>query len=185
MTNSNIASFLEIPAGVWTIDPSHSEVGFVVKHAGISKVKGSFTDFNSTVKINEDKVVDSIDAVVKIASVSTGSPDRDAHLKGSDFFDSERFENMTFVSAGIVSSGESLKLHGDLTIKETTLPVELDVEYGGSAIDPFGNLRIGLEATTTISRKDFGLTWNALLETGGVLVSDKVKIILDLSFIKS
>lgn len=181
---TNIANVLEVPAGKWTVDPSHSEIGFEVKHAGISKVKGSFKDFESTVVVNEENIVENIKAVVKTASVSTGNADRDSHLTSADFFDSENLANMTFVSAGVTSSEKGLKLHGDLTIKETTLPVEFNIEYGGSAVDPFGNLRAGLEASTVISRKDFGLTWNALLEAGGVLVSDKVKIVLDLSFIK-
>lgn len=176
----------EVPAGVWTVDPTHSELGFTVRHAGISKVRGKFNEFEAKVIADENFSDVSIEATAQAASFDSGDANRDGHVKSADFFDVENFPVLTFKSTKLVREDDNeFKLEGDLTIKGVTKPVVFDVEVNGVAKDPFGNLRTGLEAKTVISRKEFGLTWNAVLETGGVLVSDKVAINLDLSFIHS
>lgn len=175
----------EVPAGVWAVDPSHSELGFTVRHAGISKVKGKFTDFEAKVVANEDFSETSVTATAQANSFNSGDEGRDGHVKSADFFDVENFLVLTFESTNLVRKGSDFKLEGNLTIKGVTKPVVFDVEFNGVAVDPFGNTRAGLSATTKISRKEFGLTWNAVLETGGLLVADSVKIDLELSFIHS
>ncbi|MGO4452637.1 YceI family protein [Arthrobacter sp. RAF14] len=170
-----------LTAGTWTLDPSHSEAAWTVRHAGISKVRGTFGELAATVTVTEDDAA--VDATIQADSISTGDANRDGHVKGADFFDVEQFPTLTFKSTGIEGDGEDYKLNGDLTIKGVTVPVTFDAEFGGVAVDPFGNTRAGVSAETTISRKEFGLTWNAALEAGGVLVSDKVKINLELSFL--
>jgi polyisoprenoid-binding protein YceI len=172
-----------ITPGVWNLDPSHSNVGFTVRHAGISKVRGVFKESSAVVKAGEELSDFSIEAVIKAGSFDSGDVNRDGHVKSGDFFDVENFPEWTFVSKSLTQSGEEFILTGDLTIKGVSKEIELDVEFNGIARDPFGLLRAGLEAKTVISRKDFGITWNAALETGGVLVGDKVNINLDLSFV--
>lgn len=170
---------------VWTLDPSHSEVSFTVRHAGISKVRGKFDSVSATAELDENSELKTASALIGVASVNTGSEDRDNHIRSADFFDVEQFSTMTFDNVVFENFlEEDAVLKGDLTIKDVTRPVELTVEETGVAVDPFGNTRFGVEAKTTISRKDFGLTWNAALEAGGVLVSDKVTIELNLSFIQ-
>lgn len=173
----------DVTTGTWTLDNSHSEIGFTVRHAGISKVRGQFTDATATLELAEDVAQSKIAATINTASFDSGDANRDGHVKGEDFFDVEQFPEMSFVSNGLVAKGNSYELTGDLTIKGVTRPVTLETEFNGVAVDPFGNTRAGVSAETTISRKDFGLTWNAVLETGGVLVSDKVAINLELAFI--
>lgn len=172
-----------LTAGTWNLDASHSEVGFSVRHAGISKVRGSFTEFDATLTIGESLADSSVEATVQIASVSTKDANRDAHLKSADFFDAEQFPTMTFKSTGTKGDADEFVLIGDLTIRGVTKQVELETELGGQAVDAFGATRVGFFASTTISRKEFGITWNAALEAGGVLVSDKVKIEIDASFV--
>lgn len=173
----------EVPEGVWAVDPSHSELGFSVRHAGISKVKGKFAEFEAKVVANEDFSETSVTAVAQADSFTTGDAGRDGHVKSADFFDVENFPVLTFNSTKLRRNGAEFELEGELTIKGITKKVVFDVEFHGVATDPFGNTRAGLSATTQISRKEFGLTWNAVLETGGVLVADKVAIQLELSFI--
>ncbi len=174
------ATLNTLTAGTWAIDPTHTEVGFVARHLMVSKVRGSFTDVSGTVEVAEN-VTDSVaNVVIKTASVSTGTADRDGHLKSADFFDAETYPDMTFVSTGF--DGETLT--GDLTIKDVTKPVTLDVEFNGVATDPWGNEKAGFEATADINRTDWGLTWNANLEKGGVLVSEKIKLVLDVQLAK-
>lgn len=183
MTNVNSTTFAQ---GVWNLDPSHSEVGFTVRHAGISKVRGKFTEVEASVNIPEGSKDAVITAILKTASLNSGDSGRDGHLKSGDFFDAETYPDVKFVSTSALEEGVSeMKVTGDLTIKGVTRSVTLDVEVNGFATDPFGNNRAGFEATTVISRKDFGLTWNTALETGGLLVGDKVTINLDLSFIQA
>ena len=167
--------------GTWTLDPSHSEAAWTVRHAGISKVRGTFGDLAATVTVTDNDAV--VDATIQSASISTGDANRDGHVKGEDFFDVENHPTLTFKSTSLEGAGEDYKLNGALTIKGVSVPVTFDAEFGGVAVDPFGNTRAGVSAETTISRKEFGLTWNAALEAGGVLVSDKVKINLELSFL--
>ncbi|MFE4229727.1 YceI family protein [Arthrobacter sp. NPDC056886] len=172
-----------VTTGTWTLDPSHSEIGFTVRHAGISKVRGQFTDAAATLDLAENVIDSKVNASIKTASFDSGDANRDGHVRGEDFFDVETFPEISFVSSTIVPKGDAYELQGDLTIKGITRPVALETEFNGVAVDPFGNTRAGLSAETTISRKDFGLTWNAVLEAGGVLVSDKVAINLELAFI--
>lgn len=171
--------------GTWNLDASHSEIGFTVRHAGISKVRGKFESFTGTVVADEAKNQLSISASVETSSFNSGNEGRDEHIKSADFFESEKFPTMEFTSNHLEEIGSNLVLAGDLTLRGVTKQVTFDVEFNGFATDPFGNLRAGFEAETTISRKEFGMVWNAALETGGVLVSDKVKINLDLSFINN
>ena len=173
----------DVTTGTWTLDNSHSEIGFTVRHAGISKVRGQFTEAAATLDLPEDVTGARINATINTASFDSGDVNRDGHVKGEDFFDVEKFPEITFVSRHVKANGDGFDLVGDLTIKGVTRPVTLETEFNGVAVDPFGNTRAGVSAETTISRKDFGLTWNAVLETGGVLVSDKVAINLELAFI--
>ena len=171
-----IATLPGLSTGTWTIDPSHSEVGFTARHMMVSKVRGSFGDVTGTVVVPEDVTAATVEATIQLASVKTGSDDRDAHLRSGDFFDVENNPEMTFRSTSF--DGETLT--GDLTIKGVTKPVTLDVEFGGVGTDPWGNEKAGFEATGEIDRTDWGLTWNANLEKGGVLVSEKIKLALDI-----
>ncbi|MCR8668090.1 YceI family protein [Aestuariibaculum sp. M13] len=168
----------------WVIDPSHSEIGFKVKHLMISNVKGAFTNYEATI---EGKDIFSSPVTVKIetASISTNNADRDTHLKSADFFDVENHESMTFKSKSLAKvDDDEYKLTGILTIKGISKDVVLDVEYGGTNTDPWGNEKLALEITGKINRKDWGLNWNAALETGGVLVADEVKIAAEVQFTK-
>ncbi|GAA4044174.1 YceI family protein [Arthrobacter methylotrophus] len=173
-----------LTSGVWLLDMSHSEIGFSVRHAGISKVRGRFTDATAEARVRDSLADASLHASVKTASFDSGDANRDAHVRGADFFDVEKFPEMTFRATRAEGDGEDYTLTGDLTIRGITKPVELEVEFTGVAVDPFGATRAGFSAETEISRKDFGLTWNAALETGGFLVSDKVKINLEAALVK-
>jgi polyisoprenoid-binding protein YceI len=169
-----------LSTGTWTIDPTHTEVGFVARHLMVSKVRGSFTDVSGTVVVGDSLADSTAEVVVKTASVATGTADRDAHLTSGDFFDSESYPDMTFRSTSF--DGETLV--GDLTIKDVTKPVTLDVEFGGVATDPWGNEKAAFEASGEIDRTQWGLTWNANLEKGGVLVSEKIKLVIDVQLAK-
>ena len=173
-----------LTTGTYAIDASHSEVGFVARHAMVTKVRGRFTDVEGSIVIGEDVASSSAQATIGVASITTGSADRDAHLKSADFFDADLYPTISFRSTGVRAEGGSYLLDGELTIKDVTRPITLDVEFGGVATDPFGNERAGFSAEVDVDREDFGLTWNAALETGGVLVSKKVKLVLDISAIK-
>ena len=170
--------------GTWVIDPSHSRLGFETRHAVVTKVRGHFATFEGTVTVGADLSASSATVSAKFDSIDTGNADRDGHLKSADFFDVENTNDLAFVSKSIVADGDDFIVTGDLSIKGITQSVELKVELGGIATDPFGNVRAGFEGTGEISRKDFGLTWNVALETGGFLVSDHVKLQLDISAIK-
>ena len=174
---------IQIIPGTWNLDKSHTEVGFTVRHAGISKVRGSFTDIDGTLTVGDSLTGSKVEAIIKTESFDSNDNNRDAHVKGADFFNVEQFPEMTFVSTGVAGSPENFELQGNLTIKETTKPVTFKVEFGGVAVDPFGATRAGFSATTQISRKEFGITWNAALEAGGVLVGDKVTINVDSAFV--
>ena len=172
--------------GTWTIDPTHTRLGFTARHAMVTKVRGQFDEFSGTLTIDAaNPSASTAEVAVQLASVNTGTADRDAHLRGADFFDVENNKEMTFSSTAVKQDGDEFVMLGDLTIKGVSRPVELELEPTGVATDPFGNVRAGFEGETEISRKEFGLTWNVALETGGVLVSDKIKIQLDVSAIKS
>ena len=172
----------------WNIDPVHSVAEFKVKHMMIANVKGHFTALKGAAVLDETDIANSrVEATIEAASVNTREPQRDAHLKSADFFDVEKFPALTFKSTRIARKGPGeLAVTGDLTIHGVTREVVFDVEGPTPpAKDPWGNLRVGLSATTKISRKDFGLTWNAALETGGILVGDDVAITLDVQFVKA
>lgn len=171
-------------AGTYTVDPSHSEVGFTARHAMVTKVRGSFSDVSGTVVLDDDASLISVTAEIAVASVDTRSADRDGHLRSADFFDVEQFPTMTFRSSSVTPTADGFDVAGELSLHGVTKAVTLDVTAEGVATDPFGNSRAGFSAETEINRKDFGLTWNAALETGGVLVSEKIKIALDISAIK-
>ncbi len=171
----------------WNIDPVHSVAEFKVKHMMISNVKGQFTGVSGTLKLDEANISNSsIEASIDAASINTREPQRDAHLKSADFFDIEKFPTLTFKSTGVSRKDSELAVAGELTIHGVTRKVVFDVE-GPTAPgkDPWGNTRIGLSATTKINRKDYGLTWNAALETGGILVGEDVTITLDVEFVKA
>src|SRR6478672_10440945 len=176
-----MATINDLPAGTWTVDASHSVLGFVARHLMVTKVRGSFTDFEGTVKVGDDVADSQVSAVAQLASIETGSADRDAHLRSADFFDVENNPTMSFTSTEV--SADSLK--GDLTIKGITKPVEFDLEFNGLATDPWGNQKAGFEASTEINRKDWDLGWNVALEGGGVLVSEKIKLNLDIQLTKA
>jgi len=153
----------------------------------VSKVRGSFTDFTATAELDfEDPTRSTVSVVIQAASIDTGQAQRDEHLRTNDFFDVPSFPTWTFTSTSVQPKGDDqFVLHGELTIKGTTQPVSIDVEHTGTATDVYGNLRAGFEGRATINRKDFGVAWNAPLEAGGVLVSDKIVIELDVSAVKS
>lgn len=169
----------------WAIDPSHSEIQFKVKHLVITTVTGSFKEFSGAVEAGDDFENAAISFEALTDSVNTSSEQRDAHLKGADFFDTEKFPTLGFTSTKFAktATGEFV-LEGNLTIKGVTKPVTFDVEYGGTATDPWGNVKAGFELSGKINRKDFGLTWNALTEAGGALVSEDVKLVANIQLIK-
>ncbi|WP_458115546.1 YceI family protein [Arthrobacter sp. D2-10] len=169
--------------GTWNFDGAHSEVGFTVRHAGISKVRGNFDDVDASLQVGSSLEDSKITATIKTESFNSNDENRDAHVRGGDFFDVEQFPEMTFESKRVEGAGETYKLIGDLTIRGITKEVVIDTEFNGVAVDPFGATRAGFSGQTVISRKEFGLTWNAALEAGGVLVGDKVTINLDAAFV--
>lgn len=169
---------VEIPQpGTFAIDAAHSSVSFVARHLMVTKVRGSFPEVSGTITLGEDPLASSVDVTIATASITTGSPDRDGHVKGADFLDVENYPAITFVSTGVkgFKKGEFV-LVGDLTIHGVTKQVELDAEFDGMLVNPWGKETVSFSATTEIDREDFGMTWNVALETGGVLVSKKVKI---------
>ncbi|MEW1692254.1 YceI family protein [Streptomyces sp. NPDC091265] len=173
--------------GDYAIDPAHSSIGFTVRHAMVTNVRGSFGEHEGSLKLDGSNPAGSSASIdVKIASVDTGIADRDGHLVSGDFFDAEKFPLMTFRSTAAEQlGGDKYRITGDLTIKDVTRPLAIDLEFNGSATDVYGNERVGFEGSTDILRSDWGLTWNAALETGGVMVSDKVKLNFDISAIKA
>jgi polyisoprenoid-binding protein YceI len=172
--------------GTWNVDPSHSTVGFVARHLMITKVRGRFTDFSGSLEVAPDPLQSHVEATVNLASVDTGDAGRDAHLRNADFFDLDGggSPTMTFRSTGIKDDDGDYVLFGDLTVNGVTRQVEFDLEFDGVSPDPWGGTRAAFSAETEINRKDFGLEWNVALETGGVLVSDKVKVQLDIQAVK-
>jgi polyisoprenoid-binding protein YceI len=172
--------------GDYTIDTSHTHIGFSARHAMVTTVRGRFTDFSGTAHIDTANPANSsISLTIKGESIDTGNADRDAHLRSGDFFENEAYPEITFVSTKVERDGDEWAVTGDLTIKGVSKPVTIVFEQTGSATDPFGNTRVGFEGSTTVNRKDWGISWNASLETGGVLVSEKVKLEFDVSAIKN
>ena len=168
----------EIPVpGTYLLDPNHKRVGFIARHMMVSKVRGEFGDATATITVAEDPLQSSVTATMQAASISTGQADRDTHLRGGDFLETDKFPTLEFRSTGVKShSGNEFVLTGELTIKGVTRTVDLDVEFEGAGRSPYGQDIFGFTASTEIDREDFGLTWNVALETGGVVVGKKVKI---------
>jgi len=167
-------------AGTWTIDPVHSEVGFSVRHMMVSKVRGKFGVFSGDIVTGDNPLDSSVTATVDLSSIDTGNSDRDNHIRSADFFDIDTHKTMTFRSTGVRVDGDDFVLDGELTLKGVTQPVSLQLELGGFGPDPYGGTRAGFTATGEIKRSDFGVDFNAVLETGGVVVADKVTITLEI-----
>ena len=167
-------------AGTWTIDPVHSEVGFSVRHMMVSKVRGKFTKFSGQLVTADDAASSSVTAEIELASIETGAEQRDAHLRSPDFFDIENHPLMTYRSTGIRADGDHYVVDGELTLKGVTRIVPLKLELNGFGPDAYGGIRAGFTASAEINRQDFGVNWNAAMETGGVVVSDKVAIHLEI-----
>lgn len=170
----------------WTIDTAHSEIGFKVKHLVISTVSGKFSSFEGTIESEKDDFSDAtISFSADIDSIHTGNEQRDGHLKSADFFDAANYPKLSFTSTGITVKGENYKVAGNLTLRGVTKPVTLDAEFGGVQQDMYGRTVAGFEITGKINRQDFGLTWSAVTETGGVVVSDEVKLVANIELVKS
>jgi polyisoprenoid-binding protein YceI len=170
----------------YTIDLSHSSVGFTVRHLVITKVRGRFAQFSGSIELDEADLTNSkVSAEIDAGSINTSEEKRDAHLRSADFFDVEKFPKLTFTSSKIEKHGDALKMTGALTLHGVTKDVTLDVEHLGAAKDPWGGSRVSFEARGSLDRRDFGLHWNAALEAGGVLVGEKVELSLDIQAIKA
>ena len=173
--------------GTYKIDPSHSHIGFVARHAMVAKVRGSFDDVDGTGSFDADDPTRShFQLTIKTASIDTRNAERDAHLRSNDFFSMDEHPEITFVSTKVegVSEG-TYRVTGDLTVKGVTKPITFDLVYTGTAVDPWGNTRIGLEGSTTVNRKDWGLNWNVALDAGGVLVSENVTLEFDVEAVRA
>jgi polyisoprenoid-binding protein YceI len=181
------SSALSTLTGTYAIDPAHSRIGFVARHAMVTKVRGAFNDFTGSFVLDGDSPANSTATVtIKAASIDTRNEQRDGHIRGNDFLSMDEYPEITFVSTSARQTGdEAFELTGDLTIKGISNSITIPFSYEGSAKDPFGNFRVGFEGAVTINRKDYGVTWNAALETGGVLVSDKVTLEFEISAVRN
>jgi polyisoprenoid-binding protein YceI len=185
-TTATVATAATTGAAAWNIDPAHSNVEFAIRHLMISTVKGRFADVKGALVLDDADVTRStVDVTIGVASIDTRVGQRDDHLRSGDFFDAERFPAITFKSRRVQQDGDGLKVTGDLTIRDVTREVTLDVTPEGRGSDPWGGVRAGFSATTKISREDFGLTWNQVLETGGVAVGKDVKISIEAELVKA
>lgn len=186
MTTATISRVQDL-SGTYALDPSHSRIGFVARHAMIAKVRGAFNEVSGTASIDgANPSASSLEVTIQAGSVDTRDANRDGHLASPDFFDVATYPTITFVGTGFeVTGDDTVEVTGDLTIKGVTKPVTIPFEFGGAATDPFGHDRIGFEGQVVVNRKDWGLTWNAALETGGVLVSDKVTLEFEVSAVRA
>ena len=173
--------------GTYAIDPAHSRIGFVARHAMVAKVRGSFNEFEGSGRFDaEDPAKSEVQLAIRSGSIDTRNPDRDAHLGSADFFDVDSHPEITFVSTSVAADGPgAYRVTGDLTIKGVTRPVTVEFDYEGASVDPYGNHRIGLEGRATVNRKDWGITFNAPLDSGGVLISDKIALEFEVSAIRT
>ena len=186
MTTATAPALTEL-TGSYTLDPAHTRIGFVARHAMVTKVRGAFNEFEGTATLDgANPANSSAQVTISTASIDTRNAQRDGHLRSNDFLAMDEYPQITFVSTGARQVDDStFELIGDLTIKGVTNPITIPFSFEGAAKDPFGNLRVGFEGAVTINRKDYGITWNAALETGGVLVSDKVTLEFELSLVKN
>ena len=186
MTTATAPTLTEL-TGTYTLDPAHTRIGFVARHAMVTKVRGAFNEFEGTATLDgANPANSSAQVTISTASIDTRNAQRDGHLRSNDFLAMDEYPQITFVSTGARQVDEStFELTGDLTIKGVTNPITIPFSFEGAAKDPFGNLRVGFEGAVTINRKDYGITWNATLETGGVLVSDKVTLEFEISAVKN
>ncbi|MGO1318776.1 MAG: YceI family protein [Galactobacter sp.] len=179
----------ELPAnltpGTWKLDTTHAEIGFSICHAGVSKVRGHFNEFSGVALVGDDLGSSAVDVEIQVGSIDTRNEGRDGHLTAPDFFDAENFPGIVFKSTSLSMDGDEVTVAGDITIKGVTQPIVLTGEYNGAATDMFGTDRFGLSIEGNLKRGDFGLTWNAALETGGVMFSDKVKLEIEAEFTKA
>jgi polyisoprenoid-binding protein YceI len=175
----------DLTAGTWNIDPAHSSVSFVARHLGLSKVRGSFTGFEGTIVVAENHLDSKVSVTIDATTVVTGDEKRDAHLRSSDFFDTDTHKQITFESTSVEEDGDDFKVHGTLTIHGTTKPVTLDLEFLGVSADPWGGTRAGFSASTQVSRKEFGVEFDIPLDGGGLVVGDRIRIELDVEAVKA
>lgn len=175
----------EIPAGEWTVDPTHSRIGFVARHMMVTKVRGTFKEYTAKVTVGENPLDSTVEVEVQMDSIDTGNADRDGHLRTNDFFDIAEYPTMKLVSKRFEVDGDDITMYADLTIKGVTKEVAFDLEFEGVGTDPWGGTRAGFSAEATVNRRDWGIEWNAPLEAGGVLVGDKVQIELDIQLVKA
>jgi polyisoprenoid-binding protein YceI len=180
-----MGSLADLTPGIWNVDPVHSSVGFVARHMMISKVRGHFSTFSGAITVAEDPLQSSVEAEVDLGSIATGDEQRDAHLKGADFFNIEQHPMMHFKSTGLKADGDDYILTGDLTVAGKTRSVDFELEFDGVEKDPWGGTRAGFSASADVSRKEWELTWNVALEAGGVMIGDKVKIELEVQAVKA
>jgi polyisoprenoid-binding protein YceI len=187
MTMSATTIDLTQLTGTYNLDAAHTRIGFVARHAMVTKVRGAFNEFEGTAVIDgSDPARSSVRVTIKADSIDTRNADRDAHLRSNDFFSMDEYPEITFVSTSVEPGGPAdYNVTGDLTIKGVTKPVTVPFEFTGAVTDPWGNLRIGFEGAVTINRKDWGVNWNAALEAGGVLVSEKVTLEFEVSAVKA
>lgn len=183
MSTNTTTTTTTLTPGSWAIEPSHSEIGFTVRHLGLSKVRGRFNSFSGTVDIADQLSDSNIEVLIDLSSVDTNNDQRDGHLRSTDFFDIESHPQMAFTSTGIDASGSEGTIRGTLTINGVSRTVDLDTEFHGVADDAYGTKRAGFSATGTISRKDFGVDFNVPLDAGGLLIADKVTIELEIQIV--
>lgn len=186
MTTTTAPALTDL-TGTYTLDPAHTRIGFVARHAMVTKVRGSFNEFEGTATLDgADPANSRAQVTINVASIDTRNAQRDAHLHSNDFLAMDEYPRITFTSTGARQVDDTtFELTGDLTVRGVTNSITIPFTFEGAAQDPFGNLRVGFEGSVTISRKDYGITWNATLETGGVLVSDKVTLEFEISAIKN
>jgi polyisoprenoid-binding protein YceI len=175
-----------VPAtGTYSIDPSHSQVGFKVRHLVVSKVRGSFGEFDATLNIADEPLASSVEVTVQLASIDTRDAGRDGHLRSADFFDVENHPTMTYRSTAVREVGDGrFEVDGELSVLGVTKPLTLQATYEGTATDPWGNTKVGFSATGKVNREDFGITWNQALESGGVLVGKEIELEIDAEFVQ-
>lgn len=183
-TTPTLATLERPAAGVWQIDPGHAEVGFVGRHLGLTKVRGRFTGVTGLIVIGEDPASSSVDVTIDMASVASGDQSRDDHLRSPDLFDVGTYPTASYRSTAVSFEGRAGTIDGELTIKGISRPVRLDADYVGQAVDPWGNERAVFSARTRINREDWGLTWNMVLEAGGLLVSKEIRLEIDVELVR-